>query len=67
MTAAVSILSFSTIQYNTTVKRNGQPHKGIASFSTIQYNTTVKPHVCGFTEVNAVALTWYYRELVLKS
>ena len=36
-------------------------------FSTIQYNTTVKPHVCGFTEVNVVALTWYYRELVLKS
>ena len=36
-------------------------------FSTIQYNTTVKPHMCGFTEVNAVALTWYYRELVLKS
>jgi len=23
--------------------------------------------VRGFTEVNAVALTWYYRELVLKS
>ena len=39
----------------------------IISFSTIQYNTTVKPHVRGFTEVNAVALTWYYRELVLKS
>ena len=38
-----------------------------SSFSTIQYNTTVKPHVRGFTEVNAVALTWYYRELVLKS
>lgn len=37
------------------------------SFSTIQYNTTVKPHMCGFTEVNMVALTWYYCELVLKS
>ena len=37
------------------------------SFSTIQYNTTVKPHVRGFTEVNVVVLTWYYRELVLKS
>ena len=37
------------------------------SFSTIQYNTTVKPHMCGFTGVNVVALTRYYRELVLKS
>ena len=58
---------FSTIQYNTTVK----PSLGLVSsafcFSTIQYNTTVKPHVRGFTEVNVVALTWYYRELVLKS
>ena len=48
---------FSTIQYNTTVKllllQEGQD----ARFSTIQYNTTVKPHMCGFTEVNVVALT----------
>ena len=59
--------SFSTIQYNTTVKLfvgKGGKRRG---FSTIQYNTTVKPHARGFTEVNVVALTWYYRELVLKS
>ena len=58
---------FSTIQYNTTVKpvwsKLVQQHR----FSTIQYNTTVKPHARGFTEVNVVALTWYYRELILKS
>ena len=59
--------SFSTIQYNTTVKLSQQQlYRGLC-FSTIQYNTTVKPHVRGFTEVNVVALTWYYRELVLKS
>ena len=58
---------FSTIQYNTTVKRWQSLIDLTSGFSTIQYNTTVKPHMCGFTEVNAVALTWYYRELVLKS
>ena len=58
---------FSTIQYNTTVKRQYRGSGRINRFSTIQYNTTVKPHVRGFTEVNVVALTWYYRELVLKS
>ena len=62
-----SIASFSTIQYNTTVKHYPIPNITKKRFSTIQYNTTVKPHVRGFTEVNAVALTWYYRELVLKS
>ena len=59
--------SFSTIQYNTTVKQREEKLADRVCFSTIQYNTTVKPHVCGFTEVNVVALTWYYRELVLKS
>ena len=58
---------FSTIQYNTTVKLYWYGCLMSTRFSTIQYNTTVKPHVRGFTEVNAVALTWYYRELVLKS
>ena len=58
---------FSTIQYNTTVKPFGEVDSFARCFSTIQYNTTVKPHVRGFTEVNVVALTWYYRELVLKS
>ena len=58
---------FSTIQYNTTVKQFSGRNSLEMCFSTIQYNTTVKPHVRGFTEVNAVALTWYYRELVLKS
>ena len=58
---------FSTIQYNTTVKRKRNNFRITQRFSTIQYNTTVKPHVRGFTEVNVVALTWYYRELVLKS
>lgn len=59
--------SFSTIQYNTTVKRKKRIDSDSQSFSNIQYNTTVKPHVRGFTEVNVVALTWCYRELVLKS
>ena len=59
--------SFSTIQYNTTVKLRVTTENIDHSFSTIQYNTTVKPHMCGFTGVNAVALTWYYYELVLKS
>ena len=58
---------FSTIQYNTTVKRIHDVVLRTRRFSTIQYNTTVKPHMCGFTGVNAVALTWYYYELVLKS
>ena len=49
--------SFSTIQYNTTVKRPSIACIRKRSFSTIQYNTTVKPHMCGFTEVNVVALT----------
>ena len=49
--------SFSTIQYNTTVKLLVVRCRLVISFSTIQYNTTVKPHMCGFTEVNAVALT----------
>ena len=48
---------FSTIQYNTTVKQTIVKDEQRVSFSTIQYNTTVKPHMCGFTEVNAVALT----------
>ena len=65
--SSVCGISFSTIQYNTTVKRVFQPHVWAVSFSTIQYNTTVKPHMCGFTGVNVVALTRYYRELVLKS
>ena len=60
-------VGFSTIQYNTTVKLVLLSLKWYFGFSTIQYNTTVKPHVRGFTEVNVVALTWYYRELVLKS
>ena len=60
-------VSFSTIQYNTTVKHIVKLAVGFKGFSTIQYNTTVKPHVRGFTEVNVVALTRYYRELVLKS
>ena len=59
--------SFSTIQYNTTVKHNFVEIEPSPCFSTIQYNTTVKPHMCGFTGVNVVALTRYYRELVLKS
>ena len=58
---------FSTIQYNTTVKLARRHKNHQSDFSTIQYNTTVKPHVRGFTEVNVVALTWCYRELVLKS
>ena len=58
---------FSTIQYNTTVKLSFNLDIALTSFSTIQYNTTVKPHMCGFTGVNVVALTRYYRELVLKS
>ena len=58
---------FSTIQYNTTVKLSLADAQCRWRFSTIQYNTTVKPHVRGFTEVNVVALTWCYRELVLKS
>ena len=61
------IIGFSTIQYNTTVKRIDLAICFNISFSTIQYNTTVKPHVRGFTEVNVVVLTWYYCELVLKS
>ena len=61
------VSGFSTIQYNTTVKPRVNCYRRSYRFSTIQYNTTVKPHVRGFTEVNAVALTWYYRELVLKS
>ena len=65
--AGSSILDFSTIQYNTTVKLDWRDNSHSVNFSTIQYNTTVKPHVRGFTEVNVVALTWYYRELVLKS
>ena len=60
-------MSFSTIQYNTTVKRTALSTNDFEGFSTIQYNTTVKPHMCGFTGVNVVALTRYYRELVLKS
>ena len=59
--------SFSTIQYNTTVKLKMSVNASGYCFSTIQYNTTVKPHMCGFTGVNVVALTRYYRELVLKS
>ena len=51
------VLRFSTIQYNTTVKHLSVIWILILCFSTIQYNTTVKPHMCGFTEVNAVALT----------
>ena len=62
-----SLESFSTIQYNTTVKQKRHLTASSHSFSTIQYNTTVKPHMCGFTGVNVVALTRYYRELVLKS
>ena len=50
-------MSFSTIQYNTTVKLHLHGTHSYPGFSTIQYNTTVKPHMCGFTEVNAVALT----------
>ena len=61
------LMCFSTIQYNTTVKLLHYSKDPIECFSTIQYNTTVKPHVRGFTEVNVVALTWCYRELVLKS
>ena len=61
------MFDFSTIQYNTTVKRLAASASSRSDFSTIQYNTTVKPHVRGFTEVNVVALTRYYRELVLKS
>ena len=67
MSVNASGYCFSTIQYNTTVKRQTLQALQSVRFSTIQYNTTVKPHVCGFTEVNVVALTWYYRELVLKS
>ena len=48
---------FSTIQYNTTVKQDAGEVAIAGSFSTIQYNTTVKPDMCGFTEVNVVALT----------
>ena len=33
---------FSTIQYNTTVKRHVEGDTQISRFSTIQYNTTVK-------------------------
>ena len=61
------MISFSTIQYNTTVKQIEDLQALWDGFSTIQYNTTVKPHARGFTEVNVVALTWYYRELILKS
>ena len=35
--------SFSTIQYNTTVKPRLYVSNTIVCFSTIQYNTTVKP------------------------
>ena len=35
--------SFSTIQYNTTVKHQHITTQAEYSFSTIQYNTTVKP------------------------
>ena len=34
--------SFSTIQYNTTVKQTLSRDLGTLCFSTIQYNTTVK-------------------------
>ena len=34
--------SFSTIQYNTTVKLTSLTLPSVNSFSTIQYNTTVK-------------------------
>ena len=37
--------SFSTIQYNTTVKRSLQMTQRQIGFSTIQYNTTVKPQL----------------------
>ena len=37
--------SFSTIQYNTTVKQLGGDVRHFAGFSTIQYNTTVKPQL----------------------
>ena len=36
---------FSTIQYNTTVKRLCAQLCETKSFSTIQYNTTVKPQL----------------------
>ena len=36
---------FSTIQYNTTVKRAAAFSSSAARFSTIQYNTTVKLHI----------------------
>ena len=65
--ALLPLPCFSTIQYNTTVKPDAELRFVFKGFSTIQYNTTVKPHMCGFTGVNAVALTWYYYELVLKS
>ena len=35
--------SFSTIQYNTTVKQRMRRATAADGFSTIQYNTTVKP------------------------
>ena len=38
-----TILRFSTIQYNTTVKQKPSLSIIVSSFSTIQYNTTVKP------------------------
>ena len=41
----ITMLSFSTIQYNTTVKQQMYFLSSKGSFSTIQYNTTVKPQV----------------------
>ena len=38
-------MGFSTIQYNTTVKRPTPAVKHWDCFSTIQYNTTVKPQL----------------------
>ena len=43
MFVTLEVLSFSTIQYNTTVKPPDQDEFGVSGFSTIQYNTTVKP------------------------
>ena len=40
-----ALACFSTIQYNTTVKRHVEGDVQISRFSTIQYNTTVKPQL----------------------
>ena len=43
--------SFSTIQYNTTVKCFILANERHISFSTIQYNTTVKSDFAAVSEV----------------